>query len=385
MFHHTGEFTADRVAPVIDRLVAAARADSTLRPLAQPHAPDAPAIAPGALRYPGKVAAHRDRAGDAWLAVADTGHDRVLVGQLAPDARTLHVTHVAGDGTAGLHDGPLLAARLRAPQGLAFDDADGDAPGAGLRLHVADAGNHAVRTIALGRRGAGTVRTLAGTGARVRTAADRAAGALASPWDLALHDGTLWVAMAGTHQVWAVDPRTGAAREHAGAGGEELRDGALGYALFAQPMGLAAHGGALWVADAETSAVRRVGTARDGRVETLVGTGLFDFGDRDGVGDDVRLQHPQGVAAYAPSGRLLVCDTYNDALKWLDPRTRRVTTLARGLHEPGGLAIVRATNESDVAVVADTNAHRLARVDLATGAVEAIAVADATAKAEGGA
>lgn len=371
--HHTGEFTADAVAPVVHRLVAAARADGTLRPAPQPHAPDPPAVAPGALRHPGKVAAHTGRDGTSWLAVADTGHHRVLVGTLDADARALRVTHVAGDGTAGLRDGALADARFTMPQGLAFEDADG------LRLHVADAGNHAVRTIDLAPNGAGTVRTIAGTGARVRTAAERAAGALASPWDVAVHGGTLWVAMAGSHQLQAIDPRTGATRPHAGAGGEDLRDGALGHALLAQPMGIAAHGDALWFADAETSAIRRAGVAATGRVETLVGTGLFDFGDRDGAGDDARLQHPQDVAVHAASGRLLVCDSYNDALKWLDPATRTVTTLARGLHEPGGLALVGRAGE--VAIVADTNAHRLARVDLATAAVEAVALGGALADA----
>jgi hypothetical protein len=33
-----------------------------------------------------------------------------------------------------------------------------------------------------------------------------------------------------------------------------------------------------------------------GTVTTIVGKGLFDFGDTDGVGDIVRLQHPLGVA-----------------------------------------------------------------------------------------
>jgi sugar lactone lactonase YvrE len=133
-------------------------------------------------------------------------------------------------------------------------------------------------------------------------------------------------------------------------------------------MGIAARDGALWFADAESSAVRRADLDPAGAVTTLVGTGLFDFGDVDGVGDVVRLQHPQGLAT-APDGRLLVADSYNDALKWLDPATRLVTTWVRGLSEPTGVAIGR-----DLAYVADTNAHRIAVVSLATGAVETLAI-----------
>jgi sugar lactone lactonase YvrE len=66
-------------------------------------------------------------------------------------------------------------------------------------------------------------------------------------------------------------------------------------------------------------------------------------------------------------GRLLVCDSYNDALKWLDPATREVMTWVRGLHEPAGLAIA-----PERVYVADTNAHRIAVVDMATGRVDTL-------------
>jgi sugar lactone lactonase YvrE len=89
-----------------------------------------------------------------------------------------------------------------------------------------------------------------------------------------------------------------------------------------------------------------------------VGTDLFDFGDVDGEGDAVRLQHPQGIAI-APDGRLVVADSYNGALKWIDPATRRATTLVRGLQEPAGLAL-----SGEKVYVAETNRHRIAIVSL---------------------
>ncbi len=379
-----GELTAAQLAPVIERLIAEAEADGTLV-RAEPHAAAAtPAPLPDdALRFPGKVAVSApDARGVRRLAIADTGRHRVLVGRLDDRGVTLTVEHAVGRGVAtSAIDGPTasgatraqLAARADGPADRAtFDGPQGLAFGTGAHtdtLFVADAGNHAIRAVSLAT---GAVRTLAGTGARLRTAADRAAGAMASPWDVACAEvdgrATLFVAMAGTHQLWIVDPATGAASAHAGGRGEDVMDGPLLQALLAQPMGLATDGRTVWFADAESSAIRAADADPNGAVRTLVGTGLFDFGDADGEGDAVRLQHPQAVAA-APDGRLLIADGYNDALKWLDPATRRVTTWRRGYHEPAGLAI-----GGDMVWVADTEAHRIVTIELRTGAETVVEV-----------
>jgi DNA-binding beta-propeller fold protein YncE len=164
---------------------------------------------------------------------------------------------------------------------------------------------------------------------------------------------------------------------HAGARGEDLVDGPLATALLAQPMGIATDGERLYFVDAESSAVRTADLAPAGAVRTIVGTGLFDFGDEDGTGDDVRMQHQQGLALHPASGRLLVADSYNDALKWVDPVTRQAETWVRGLHEPGGVAFGAGR-----VYVADTNAHRIAVVDEATGAVAALEIAERGGGAE---
>jgi hypothetical protein len=148
-----------------------------------------------------------------------------------------------------------------------------------------------------------------------------------------------------------------------GSGAEEIHDGSHKEAALAQPMGITNNGGRLFFVDAESSAVRWAHTDPTGRVGTLVGTGLFDFGDVDGIGDDVRMQHQQGIA-YHPNGRLLVADSYNDALKWVDPVTRRAETWVRGFSEPSGVAI-----GAELVYVADTNAHRIAVVRMENGEV----------------
>jgi hypothetical protein len=347
---NAGEFTADAVTPFIERVVAAARADGSLRegPLHFPT--EAPSVAPGELAFPGKVAVDGDR-----IAVADSGHHRVLVGRLEADGLRMRVERIVGSGTEGFADGAQAA--FRYPQGLAFD---GDV------LYVADSGNHAVRAISLE---SGGVRTIAGTGTQLRSSRDFAAGALSSPWDLALAGDTLHVAMAGNHQLWSIDLRSGVAAHRTGSGAEELHDGAHATAALAQTMGLALAGDLVLAVDAESSAVREVDLDLTGGVRTIVGTGLFDFGDVDGAGDAVRLQHPQGIAVTA-DGRVIVCDSYNDSLRWLDRADRRVTTWVRGLHEPGGVAGgVRG------AYVADTNAHRVVVAEWSSGNVQPVAIA----------
>ena len=316
------------------------------------------------VAFPGKVLAD---AASGRLFIADSGHHRVLVATLDGEVR-----QVVGDGTPGLQDGALASARFRTPQGMALE---------GDLLYVADTENHAVRRVDLA---AGRVETVAGTG-QMATASMGAGPArevpLRSPWDVAAAGGLVYLAMAGTHQLWALDPRAGVIRPFAGSGHEGLRDGPRSQAWLAQPSGLAVGNGRLFFADSETSAVRHVGLDDDGEVRTLVGIDLFDFGDVDGVGEEVRLQHPLGVAW--ANGVLYVADTYNSKVKRLDPETRECRTLfgdggtglrdgtgteAR-LFEPGGLSAANGR-----LYVADTNNHVIRVAHLAAGRLETLEV-----------
>ncbi len=346
---HAGEFTSEMLEPFLERAIAEAARGGTLDRAHRAFPADEPARAPGVLRYPGKVALDGRR-----LAIADSGHHRILLGTLSEDGRRLHITRSMGGPTRGFADGG--DARFSYPQGITFD---------GDTLFVADAGNHALRAV---EASTGAVRTLAGTGEQLRSPEDQRAGALSSPWDVTLADGELYVAMAGIHQIWAVDPRTGAARTHSGTFREDLIDGPHSTAALAQPMGIARVGERLYFVDAESSAVRWSDADPNGAVGTVIGTGLFDFGDVDGVAERVRMQHQQALA-WHPAGRLLVADSYNDALKWVDPATRRTETWLRGFHEPGGLAI-----GPGLIYVADTNAHRVAVVEEKTGEVTELAI-----------
>ncbi len=342
---HAGEFVAADLVPFVDRVLDAARRAGTLRSGPSHFTPDAPTAHPGVLAFPGKIAVDGRR-----IAIADSGHNRVLVGELDETGIRVKVTRAVGGKAPGYRDGD--APRFNNPQGVGFADST---------LYIADAGSHSIRALSLDT---GTVRTIAGTGRQAHTMEDLAAGALSSPWDLALSDEKLFVAMAGVHQIFSVDLVAGRTSAFSGSGAEELHDGTHAEAALAQPMGICVAGDVLCLTDSESSAVRTVAVNPRGRVRTIVGTDLFDFGDADGTGDDVRLQHPQAVAM-ASDGRLLVADSYNGALKWIDRERRSAETWVRGFAEPSGLALTESH-----AYVADTNRHRIVVVARPTGDIK---------------
>lgn len=301
------------------------------------------AIDPDGLLQPGKVAVDAR-----YVAVSDTGHNRVILLD-----RAGKLLRVIGSGVAGARDGAAGVAQFRGPEGLAF---------VGPALYVADTGNSLIRRVDLA---SGAVSTVAGDVRRVfggggmRPA--RSVG-LNSPWGLEAVGDTLFIAMAGDHQVWVMNLATDRIGPYAGNGLEGIDDGPRGMASFAQSSGLAYHDGTLYVADPEASAVRAI-DLKSGDVRTLVGKGLFDFGLRNGPADRALLQHDQGLAWL--DGRLYIADTFNNAVRVLDRSTMQVRTLATGLRQPGGLAALDAHD----LLVADTEADRVVRIDTRDGAV----------------
>ena len=297
-------------------------------------------LSSGGLSHPGGLVRLRD--GD--LLVADAGNGAVT--RLDPAGGRVLQRYGGLVAPAGLEPLPDPAARA-----LACD------------VVVADPVGH--RLVGLDLEG-GALRPLAGTGERRVPAIGSPGGtgieeALASPEDVVWWPelGVLAVAMAGLHQLWSLDPWSRTLGVLAGTGREQLRDGPASGAWLAQPTALAVSpaDGTLWWVDAESSALRRLA---GGRVTTLVGTGLFAFGFEDGPVEEALLQHPQGLAVL-PDGALLVCDTYNGALRGVDPVSRRVTTLATGLDEP--VAVVPAADNGEWLVL-ESAASRVTSVRL---------------------
>jgi thiol-disulfide isomerase/thioredoxin len=316
------------------------------------------------LAFPGKVLADEK---SKQLFVADSNHNRIIVLSLEGAS----VKDVIGSGEVGMGDGGFEESSFNHPQGMAFD---------GRVLYVADTENHAIRAIDFERR---AVATIAGTGEQARHyvlfGGQGRQTPLNSPWDLVLHDGLLYIAMAGPHQLWRMNPKTGGIAPYAGSGREDIIDGPLAEAALAQPSGITTDGLRLYFADSEVSAIRAAALDAGGNVETIVGEGLFDFGDRDGRGPEVRLQHPLGVAYHG--GSLYVADTYNNKIKRISPESKSAETFAGtgegGLRdgesatfdEPGGVSVAFGK-----LYVADTNNHAIRAVDLKSRVVETLRI-----------
>jgi thiol-disulfide isomerase/thioredoxin len=313
------------------------------------------------LAFPGKVVA--DEKSDR-LFIADSNHNRIVVTKL--DGSLLDTI---GNGKRGETDGSYDQAAFFRPQGMVLD---------GNFLYVADTENHLIRRIDLGKR---TVQTIAGTGEQSREYFKRGPAlsvALSSPWDLTLVGRTLYLAMAGPHQIWKLELDKLEISTFAGSGREARLDGPLLEAGFAQPSGITNNGRSLFVADSESNIIREIDIANS-EVKTLVGGDLFEFGDVDGEGDDVRLQHPLGLLA--AGDQLLIADTYNHKIKRLDPDKRSVETLFGtgtpgqfdtanpSFYEPAGLTIAKGK-----LYIADTNNHAIRVIDLKTRVVTTLRI-----------
>ncbi len=292
------------------------------------------AIDPSKLQAPGKVLATQK-----GVFVSDTLNNRIV--WLNSDL-TLKSLITAEPGV------------LNQPQGLALVDDT---------LYIANTGGHTVLSYHLKNA---TFTTLAGTGELGRELARGKQGlatALRSPWDLALDGDSLYIASSGTHQIWRYQRSTGRLYNYAGSGREDLTDGALASSAFSQPSGLALNNGTLYVADSEDSAVRAIDMEQE-MVSTLVGEGLFEFGDKNGYFKRARIQHPKGVAVWSDE-RIFIADTYNHKVKTLNLAKRKIATLTlkhdainTRLDEPGGISVYNGT-----LYIADTNHDRVLQVD----------------------
>ncbi len=262
----------------------------------------------GQLRFPGKIAYSKT---DREFAIADSNHNQIVTADMKGN-----ITRHIGSGEIGHRDGPLEEAQFYRPQGLCYQD--------GL-IWVADTENHLIRKIDLK---SGQVTTVAGTGKQgipLKGQSKALEVAISSPWDVSLHDGWLYFANAGTHQIGVLYIDKASVSQFAGTGAEALVDGPRLAGVFAQPSGLTIGEEKLFLADSETSAIRSVRLDDIGLIATYVGTGLFDFGDADGTGKQAVLQHALGV--HYDQGKLYIADSYNHKIKILDLKSLETTTL----------------------------------------------------------
>ncbi|MBD8525283.1 redoxin domain-containing protein [Pseudomarimonas arenosa] len=306
------------------------------------------------LLFPAGVAVNATR-----LFVADTAHHRIV--ECSHDGR---IMRQIGTGNPGLVDGNSAEACFNRPRGL-FLSRDA--------LYIADAGNHALRRMSLL---SGDTDTLAGNGVRGVSAnlvgEDPLKTSLDSPWALVGNHDKIYIAMASGQEIWEYDQGVRRIRCVAGTGQIGLCDGAGERAMLAQPSALTMIQQTLYVADSASSAIRGI-NVQGGQVHTLVGHGLFDYGDQDGPRQHALLQCPLGLCLDSRAPQLWIADTYNNQIRSLrlgGGELRRLP-LSYSLCEPAAIA-----SSEGVLWVANTNAHEVLRIEIDSAQVRRLPIGE---------
>jgi len=351
---HEGEITYQTLDLVVSRLIDQFDSDKTIYRSSTFF--NQPSTISQDLCYPGKLLSDE---GSESLFISDSNHNQILITSLEGEIQS-----IVGSGSTGLADGSFTESEFNHPQGLAIKN---------NKVYVADTGNHAIREIDLGLK---TVTTIAGDGSQGSPSTDIRQGksvSLNSPWDITCVAHGLFIAMAGSHQLWCMNLANHKIGPYAGSGQESLHDGPLATATLAQPSGITSDTDHLYFADSETSAIRYANLDPGGNIETIVGQDLFVFGDVDGDPEHCRLQHPLGITYRGKA--LYIADTYNHKIKCINLESRITSTIFGSgksgakdgvgtdaeFSEPSGLSIT-----GDYLYIADTNNHIIRKANLST-------------------
>lgn len=229
------------------------------------------------------------------------------------DAKSGVITTVAGTGESGFggDGGPATKARFSQPHSIALDNHD--------RLFIADIGNHRLRVLDLK---SGIVETFAGNGEKkLPVAGEPARGRpVFGPRALYIRDDSLWLALREGHSVWRLDLGEKAPIWHPVAGtGKRGYSGDRGPALeatFDGPKGIVVNErGMIDVVDTENQAIRRI-DSKTGRITTIAGSGpqAKGFAGDGGPATKAKLDRPHGIC-HGPNGAVYIGDTLNHRVR----------------------------------------------------------------------
>jgi thiol-disulfide isomerase/thioredoxin len=315
------------------------------------------------LSFPGKISISKGK-----IAISDSNHNRIIITDLSGK-----IEHIIGSGKPGLIDGEFSKSAFFRPQSIAWKNDS---------IVVADTENHAIRLIDLQKN---QVTTLVGTGMQGPWRSLGGKGKetpISSPWDVAVKDNLIFIAMAGNHQIWTYDTTTDLAKAFVGNGHENIIDGDRMQAQLAQTSGVFIYEDMIYFIDSETSSIREINLETN-YVRTIVGKGLFVFGYRDGNTDEALFQHPLGLCATVD--KIFVADTYNSAVRVIDLKNYKVSTII-GRYGMSGICKLGEPNcdilglyePSDVKLyenklyISDTNNHIIRVYDLETNILKTL-------------
>ena len=313
--------------------------------------------------------------GSFTVAVAPAAHSgaNAITSSSAMVAPTIET--VAGSGTEGFSGdgGAATSAAFNGPTGVTLDSAG--------NLYIADWGNHRVRKV----DASGNISTIAGTGTGGFGGDGGAASAaqLQNPAGLAVDSaGNLYIADYSNHRIRKVDA-SGDISTVAGTGTASFSGdgGAATSAAINTPFGVALDSvGNLYIADSSNHRIRKVDAS--GIISTVAGTGTRGFSGDGGAATSAAIDGSFGVALDG-AGNLYIADTNNHRIRKVDASGTISTIAGVGtgsvvgdggpatsavINGPFGVTLDGAGN----LYIVETNGHRIRWVD-ASGIISTIA------------
>jgi DNA-binding beta-propeller fold protein YncE len=313
------------------------------------------------LSYPSKIILN-EKGNEIYI--SDTNHNRIL----RIDIGTRKILDIIGSGQNGFEDGLFKDAKLNQPRGIYLKE---------NYLYIADTNNHSIRRADINSK---KLITLAGNGEQAIGFNGIGKGRQASfhsPWDLVEYKNKLYITTSGSHQIWSLDLNSLETENFAGSGRENLFDEKLTLSALARPSGITRDETKLYFTDSGVSAIRLAEIKKEGEIKTLLGKGLFEFGDVDGNPHEARLQFPLGL--HYNSFKLYIADSFNHKIKFYDIDKKEVYTLSgtgkpsqvvstlseSGYNEPSSLFSFK-----NLLYIADTNNHSIKILDTKTNLVK---------------
>lgn len=306
-----------------------------------------------------------DSAGNVYISDSENSRIRKV------DASTGVITTIAGTGSFGYSGdgGPATSARLARPYGLALD-VNGN-------LYVADSSNNVIRRIG----GDGVITTVAGNnrGSFAGDGGAATAASLSGPYGVGFDAaGAMYIADRGNNRIRrvAVDGTISTwmgngTASFSGDGGPAAR------AQISEPFAIVFDSaGNAYVAESGNRRVRKV-APNGGTVTTIAGNGVLSP-----IADGGPATTPMAVSGVAVDavGNVFITDGQNHRVRKIDATNQRISTVAGNgnaaysgdggeatravLNGPTGLA-----TDGKSLYIADTENHRVRRLDLETGRI----------------
>jgi thiol-disulfide isomerase/thioredoxin/sugar lactone lactonase YvrE len=305
-------------------------------------------ISKNILNYPTKIAYLKNFSYKGYhapaIVISNAGGNNIIVSSLKGE-----IILEIGSGDSGFEDGDFSSAKFNFPSGIIVDKNN--------RLFVADTKNNAIREVDF-------------IGEKVSTLIENSDEKnISHPTDLEFFpdESSIAIANSGTHQILKYNLRGGDLSVLAGSGEEGIKDGKN--ATLAQTSDLSKYDGKLYFVDSESSSLRVLN--KDGVVETLIGKGLFEFGDRNGNYENALMQHPLGLTV--DDTGVYIADSFNHKIKKYDFSTKTILDFVGNgsagcevgkhtkLNEPDGIISIL-----DKFYVADSNNNRIIAISRKT-------------------